>query len=154
MIKLMLTIIIVKNANNIDMLSIKVWRKKWCCRFTVRHFSIQNCFTVHSQTYCTRGRYLACDSVKQRICRQYTPPLLRYIQVYCMHVWNTTLLWVVPLQIRRTWHQVYRKQFLTHSLNTAKTCRKAFGFYQKGLTPEQCGVGTYYWSCPPQAWET
>ncbi|XP_067951272.1 dynamin-like GTPase OPA1, mitochondrial isoform X2 [Watersipora subatra] len=42
--------------------------------------------------------------------------------------------------IRETWHQVYRKEFLQQSLNTAKTCRKAFGFYQKGLTPEQCGL--------------
>lgn len=42
--------------------------------------------------------------------------------------------------IRQTWHHVYRKQFLTRSINTARMCRKAFAFYQKSLSPEECGV--------------
>lgn len=42
------------------------------------------------------------------------------------------------VEIRETWYQLYRRQFLQQSLVTANDCRKGFYYYQKGF--EETGV--------------
>ena len=47
--------------------------------------------------------------------------------------WNLVSSSFVCLQIRDTWHHLYRHHFLSRSLRVAQECKKGFYYYQQGF---------------------